>query len=1153
MAGTEQEHAEILAQINREMQEFGQVLPGTRASMDALSVGGKAATAAFDGVGKAAGSVAKAYYDAAAAMYNGEKGMKAYNKSIDSGADAVVALTGAAAAAAVAIGAMTMGVGLIVAGVAVAAKAVADYTKAANEQSDALFDSYQKLSRVGAAGADSLQGIYNDMQKLGLGVKDLDKFVALVAGSSKELAMMSGTVYKGRKEFADITKGMDKFKLSLLNAGMTQDEINEGTMDYLRLQSRAGLTQKKSVDELAISTAAYLKEQDKLTQLIGLSRKEQSDQRERLRNNEIFGSQVAAMRLSGDKKQADAADEMEKSVMMMATYNQTAADGMRDMASGILDSEAAQKLMRSSNGEGLRAMQDLKAGIINANEAFDRVAKANVRTFKEQGKVLGGLGVYNKVYTDVAGDARLAAAMENGTMVKRMKDVEENYKKQGAEDGKALSAEQQRQAELVQIQQDSMHNMQDFVRYGVTPATEATAWFAKTVENVTSLLPGAGAAREEAKFDQNRRAAEEQNAKIVAAMEKQKTSTNAAELETAKLAEKTAREKRALLDKEREELLKVSKHFEDKQQPKSAQETAGQAAKEAKDNRVKAEDNLKAATVEREKLQKEKGLAHADTKKARQAERMAREEAEIARVQERTAQSQNYAQGGVSGIRRPASAALTGDATAALRAQADIDGLKREIARAEKGTGVNATAKADQLQILNAELKKAQQQLAAASGTGQAPVGGRGASAAASSAPAAAPAAASSAPAAAPKAAAPKAAAPSAPSGGAPAVPAGGPAPDYSQEGKNTGGSDQELKKSSEDDVVQGSPRKSTDAVILHHTGGRSLSGAVSTLKSRGLAYHYMIDRDGKIVPFMADNAVAYHAGSTDKKPTVGNWNTLGIAAVANDNKDVTKEQMIAAIKLNQDLSGKFGYGSQNVFGHGQVTSRKGADEGTALVDAIKNGVKDTNPQAQHGGIFSGPMSGYPVTMHGNEAVIPLKNGKVPVHIDSTNSQRLAGGHSELQGYNAGPMTTDLAMLEKVAGKLGAYDKSTQMITDPKLWKDILQSGMMMNYDMGGAQVGTKDLSSRIGAETVADALAGRLKELIDTKKEDNSEAIAQTRTEFADMMKTFYEDFFAKMQAQMAQENPLDSEILATLREISKSNANVADTSEKMLRVAQN
>jgi hypothetical protein len=274
---------------------------------------------------------------------------------------------------------------------------------------------------------------------------------------------------------------------------------------------------------------------------------------------------------------------------------------------------------------------------------------------------------------------------------------------------------------------------------------------------------------------------------------------------------------------------------------------------------------------------------------------------------------------------------------------------------------------------------------------------------------------------------------------------------------------------------------------------------------------------------------------------------------VANDNKDVTKEQMIAAIKLNQDLSGKFGYGSQNVFGHGQVTSRKGADEGTALVDAIKNGVKDTNPQAQHGGIFSGPMSGYPVTMHGNEAVIPLKNGKVPVHINSKDIDSLGGGHNELKGYNAGPMTTDLAMLEKVAGKLGAYDKSTQMITDPKLWKDILQSGMMMNYDMGGAQVGTKDLSSRIGAETVADALAGRLKELIDIKKEDNSEAIAKTRTEFADMMGTFYEQLFTKMAADRMKDSPVEAEILATLKEISKSNANVADTSEKMLRYSQN
>ena len=184
-----------------------------------------------------------------------------------------------------------------------------------------------------------------------------------------------------------------------------------------------------------------------------------------------------------------------------------------------------------------------------------------------------------------------------------------------------------------------------------------------------------------------------------------------------------------------------------------------------------------------------------------------------------------------------------------------------------------------------------------------------------------------------------------------------------------------------------------------------------------------------------------------------------------------------------------------------------------------------------------------------DEAVIPLKNGKLPVHVDSTPT---FGGMNEYKGYNQGPMTTDLAVLEKIAGKLGAYDSSTKMITDPKLWKEILQSGMLTNYELGNTKLGTKGLSESVGSEAVADALAGRIKELIDTKK-DSSEAIAQTRTEFADMMKTFYEDFFAKMNAQQQTENPLDAEMLATLKEISRTNAAAAGASEKMLRYTQN
>ena len=35
--------------------------------------------------------------------------------------------------------------------------------------------------------------------------------------------------------------------------------------------------------------------------------------------------------------------------------------------------------------------------------------------------------------------------------------------------------------------------------------------------------------------------------------------------------------------------------------------------------------------------------------------------------------------------------------------------------------------------------------------------------------------------------------------------------------------------------------------------------------------------------------------------------------------------------------------------------------------------------QAATGGVFDGPKSGYAATLHGNEAVIPLKDGAVPV------------------------------------------------------------------------------------------------------------------------------------------------------------------------------
>ena len=42
-------------------------------------------------------------------------------------------------------------------------------------------------------------------------------------------------------------------------------------------------------------------------------------------------------------------------------------------------------------------------------------------------------------------------------------------------------------------------------------------------------------------------------------------------------------------------------------------------------------------------------------------------------------------------------------------------------------------------------------------------------------------------------------------------------------------------------------------------------------------------------------------------------------------------------------------------------------------------GLVQTGFEAAQGGVFDGPKSGYPMTLHGPEAVIPLKDGAVPV------------------------------------------------------------------------------------------------------------------------------------------------------------------------------
>lgn len=123
-------------------------------------------------------------------------------------------------------------------------------------------------------------------------------------------------------------------------------------------------------------------------------------------------------------------------------------------------------------------------------------------------------------------------------------------------------------------------------------------------------------------------------------------------------------------------------------------------------------------------------------------------------------------------------------------------------------------------------------------------------------------------------------------------------------------------------------PQTIVDTVVMHATAGSSLSGAISTLRSNGFSYHYIIEKSGEITKCVPYLGVAYHAGSSYgpheeargisreqdpktqkfKAGTSVNEYSLGICMVNrnNANDPYSQAQMDSAAGLIAELIGVF-------------------------------------------------------------------------------------------------------------------------------------------------------------------------------------------------------------------------------------------------------
>ena len=407
--------------------------------------------------------------DLTKSLYGGEQGAKAFNKSIDGVSNAIDSFANYLIAGLAFINPLAAA-GIFLTKSLV--KGAIDYGKAAGEMGDKLYDSYSALSRAGAAGQQGMNGVYTSMQKFAYGIDELDKMLAIVKENSKNLALFSGTVVEGVDALSNTAETIQRSGLQgeLLRMGMSVDGINRGTVGYYNQLGRLGQLQGKTQAELTAGTYAYLVEMEGLTRLTGLQREDLEKQRQEANMIDAFFATIQQMGKRGE--------DAYKIYDALSTASPRLAKQFASQISGFITEESSQ-IFQGTGGAIGQLTQSFKDGQSSWEDVVKGIGAAYEGTMDlQQGLALAagaGKDMFGSYY-----ESQQVVALKNKDFAKAMAQTKPM-------DGLTASA-----VELRQKQMASRDALQDFVKLGVGPATDALNSLAGAAKSASSSLPGGG-------------------------------------------------------------------------------------------------------------------------------------------------------------------------------------------------------------------------------------------------------------------------------------------------------------------------------------------------------------------------------------------------------------------------------------------------------------------------------------------------------------------------------------------------------------------------------------------------------------------------------------------------------------------------------------
>lgn len=374
-----------LSRLSSEFDRYSRLTAGAADSSKELTTAQRAAAAASRSASDSLYSLRKASGSLGSSLYEGRRGMEAFTTATAATAEAATKLMDALGKGLGVLGGSVFSKVLSGLGAVSGAtlKVAATLYDLASNMADRQYDAYSKLTDTGAIASEGMTGIGDAANKLGLNILKLDEYVSLVNENSKELALFGKSAFDGRRKFELLGQSLAGERENLFKLGMTQEQVNESMMGYIRLQNLAGKGQTAVTAELTDSTRKYLYEQDALSKLLGMSRKEQQSAREAALSEQRFGAKIAAMRASGDAQQIAAAEQLEQQNLVLAKVSPELAQGFRDLTTGMITTEAAQKANTSTQGQILKDVNDVISGVKTGGEGAYSSLQALATTAKK--------------------------------------------------------------------------------------------------------------------------------------------------------------------------------------------------------------------------------------------------------------------------------------------------------------------------------------------------------------------------------------------------------------------------------------------------------------------------------------------------------------------------------------------------------------------------------------------------------------------------------------------------------------------------------------------------------------------------------------------------------------------------------------------------